>query len=161
MQKRQRRVLIRSQSRHGSVPDVTNPGRERADGRSNVGSIDGPAAVRAASTGFTVLLLGGLLAPLAASLVPVVGQFALAIVAAAGFVVAGRGIGNARSTVLHGACAAVGSYLLVLPLVLWSSSTAGGVDVTQVVATAGTAVVVGGLAGHIAGRRRASATAQQ
>ncbi|MCF7550735.1 hypothetical protein [Pseudonocardia sp. WMMC193] len=119
------------------------------------GPIDGPAAVRAASAGFTVLLLGGLAAPIAAQFLPVVGQFWLSIVAVAAFVVAGWRIGDARNAALHGACAALGSYVLVLPLVLWTAGLAA-VGWGQIVGTAAVAVVVGGLTGFVVGRRRDS-----
>lgn len=135
--------------------NTTEPGNRRpSDGR-----IDGPAAVRAASAGFTVLLLGGLLTPIAAQFLPVVGQFWLTIVAVVAFAVAGSRIGAARVAPLHGACAALGGYLIVLPLVLWTSGGLVGLGVVQILATAVAAVVVGAIAGFVAGRRRDAATA--
>jgi hypothetical protein len=118
------------------------------------GPIDGPTAVRAASTGFTILLLGGLLTPIAARFLPVVGQFWLSIVAVVAFAVAGHRIGTARIAPLHGACAALGGYLIVLPLVLWTSGGLAGLGLAQILWTAAAALFVGALAGFVAGRRR-------
>lgn len=79
--------------------------------------IDWPQAVRGASTGFTVLVIGGLAGPLMAA-VPVVGQPWLLLVAAVAFAVAAWRVGDALSPAVHGATAAVGSFLLVFPLLL-------------------------------------------
>ncbi|MHA6793043.1 hypothetical protein ACVGVM_05885 [Pseudonocardia bannensis] len=124
------------------------------------GTIDGPTAVRAASTGFTILLLGGLLTPIAATYLPVIGRFWLLLTAVVAFAVAGRRIGTARIPALHGACAALGSYLLVLPLVLWMPGQSAGVDVEHLVSAAGTAVAVGAIAGALAGRLRDGSAAR-
>lgn len=110
--------------------------------------IDGPAMVRAASTGFTVLLLGGLVAPLVAAMVPVVGRFWLVLVAVAAFVIAGSRIGAAAAPAVHGAVAAVSSYLLMLPGVMMTT----GLQVGQVLTTASAAVVVGALGGYLTAR---------
>lgn len=132
---------------------MDNTGRVPS-GEVTAGTVDVPAAVRAASAGFTVLLLGGLLAPIAATYIPYVGQVWLSLVAVAAFAMAGSRIGQARAPHLHGACAALGSYLLVLPLVVWFTSGTEGVGVVQILATAVAAVAIGGLAGLLAGRRR-------
>ncbi|WP_214366572.1 hypothetical protein [Pseudonocardia sp. H11422] len=135
---------------------TTGAGSGRRDAAE--GTIDGPTAVRAASTGFTILLLGGLLTPIAATYLPVIGRFWLLVTAVVAFAVAGRRIGTAAVPALHGACAALGSYILVLPLVLWMPGQAAGVDVEQLVSSAGMAAGVGAIAGAIAGRRRDGAT---
>ena len=116
--------------------------------------VDVAAAVRAASTGLSVLLLGGLMTPIAQAYLPVVGQFWLLLVSVAAFATAGSQVGDAELTHVHGACAALGSFLLVLPLVFWYPPAGAGLDFAQIVSAAGAALVVGALAGHVAGRRR-------
>lgn len=111
-------------------------------------AVDGPVMVRAASTAFTILLLGGLAAPLAATLVPTLGTFWLPFVAVTAFAIAGSKIGTATVPALHGAAAAVCGYVLVLPLVTMTS----GFDIRQVLLTAATAVGVGALAGLLRSR---------
>lgn len=116
--------------------------------------MDVPAAVRAASTGLSVLLLGGLMTPIAQAYVPVIGQFWLLLVSVVAFAAAGVQVGDAQLTHVHGACAALGSFVLVLPLVFWFPPADTGLDFAQVVSAAGAAVVVGAAAGFVAGRRR-------
>ncbi|GAA2536742.1 hypothetical protein [Pseudonocardia abyssalis] len=116
--------------------------------------MDVAAAVRAASTGLTVLLLGGLMTPIAQAYLPVVGQFWLLLVSVVAFAAAGSQVGDAELAPVHGACAALGSFLLVLPLVFWFPPAGAGLDFAQIVSAAGAALVVGALAGHVAGRRR-------
>lgn len=130
-----------------SIPSGSRPGRPHRD------PIDAPEAVRAASSGFSILVIGGLLAPLAAAFLPIVGQFWISLVAAGAFAVAGNRVGEAAAAHLHGACAALGSYLLVLPLLFWLAPEAT-LNLVQIVGTAVVAVVVGGVAGALAGRRR-------
>ncbi|HJQ47061.1 MAG TPA: hypothetical protein VJ870_12190 [Amycolatopsis sp.] len=125
-----------------------NPARPRA---TLWDELDGAALVRGCSSGFTVLVLGGLVAPAAARL-PVFGPYWLVVVAVVAFAVAGMRTGHAVRQATQGMCAAVGAYVLVLPLVL-----AGGASSTsawQVAATLATAVVVGGAGGAISGLRR-------
>lgn len=107
--------------------------------------VDAPALMRGASTGFTVLVVGGLTAPLATRLLPVVGVAWLPLVAVAAFSVSGSRIGVAPRPPVHGAAAAVSAYLLVLPLVLLG----GGFHAGQAVATAAAALLVGSLAGAV------------
>jgi hypothetical protein len=120
-------------------------------------SIDPVAAVRGISTGFSVLLIASLMAPILANRVPVVGGLALVLAAVVGFAAAASRQGNSPAPALQGDTAAVGSYLLVLPLVVMVSRRW---DVEQIGVTLLTAVVVGGLVGplaagraHAAGRR--------
>lgn len=112
--------------------------------------IDWGYAARGASTALTILVLGGLSAPIAAR-VPVVGPWWLILTAVVAFAVAGSRIGDALSPVLHGATTALIGYLLVLPLVALG---AGELPPSQLVFTALVAVVVGGGSGVLAGRRR-------
>lgn len=72
--------------------------------------------MRGASSGFTVLVLGELLLPLAGTLSPTLAGLWLSLVGATGFVIAGRRVGRARRPMLHGAAAALGALTLTLPL---------------------------------------------
>ena len=115
--------------------------------------VDVPTAVRAASTGLSVLLLGGLMTPLGQT-VPVLGPFWLLLVSVVAFAAAGSRVGDAGLPHVHGGCAAFGSFLLVLPLVFWFPPAGTGLEPAQIVSAAGAAVVVGTAAGYVAGRRR-------
>ncbi|MEU4377230.1 hypothetical protein [Pseudonocardia alni] len=117
--------------------------------------VDTLAAVRGASSGFTVLVLGGLSAPLVGALAPALASAWVVVIGVVAFVVAGVRIGGATSPVLHGAAAAVGAFLLVLPLVLWFSSPAP--PAAQLVGSLLAALVVGGAAGALGDRRRGAA----
>ena len=81
--------------------------------------IDFPVAVRGASSGFSVLVIGVLLSQLIPLLAP--SSPALVVVFAPyvlGSYVAARKVGNATVPALHGVAASVGAYLLTLPLLL-------------------------------------------
>jgi hypothetical protein len=115
--------------------------------------IDMIALVKGASMAFSVLVIGGLATPLIASLVPVAsaGTLWVVLVSAAAFTLAGRRIGEATHPALHGAAAALGAYLLVLPLIaLWGAPLVWW----QVAVTALVAAAVGAVAGFVSGRRR-------
>jgi hypothetical protein len=112
---------------------------------------DLPTLLRGASAGFTVLVLGELLAPLAGALSPVLAGLWLSLVGAAGFAVAGRRIGHARRTVLQGAAAALAALTLTLPLRLLAGTQ---VSPYALAVSAVFALVVGGLAGRAAGSLR-------
>lgn len=103
--------------------------------------------VRGASIGFSILLIGGFAAPLAARF-PLIGPNWLTITAVIAFLAAGL---RARGRLSHGVLAALGAYMLVLPLV-WMAT--GGQDVQQTLETAATAAVVGGGASLVAGWSR-------
>lgn len=112
--------------------------------------VDGVHLVRGGSLAFTVLVIGGLAAPLGAQ-IPLVGPLWLILTAVLAFVLAGYRIGDAADPRVHGAVAATVGYLLVAPLVVM---TTGTLDFAQFGFTGLTAIVVGGLAGHLAGRNR-------
>jgi len=116
------------------------------------GRIDVPVAVRGASAGFSILLIGGLLGPLIAFKAPAIGGVFLTATAILAFFVAARKIGTAGNPALHGAVAAVLAYLLVLPLVLMMS--AAGRNLAQTAMTLATAVSVGALTGWAMSRTR-------
>lgn len=101
--------------------------------------VDTAAAVRGASRGFTVLLLGGVVQPWVATLLPPMGFVWLAVVAVTAFVFAAVTAGGAAASWQTTVAAAAGAYLLVLPLV----ASAGAIDPTQVAGTGATAVVIG------------------
>jgi hypothetical protein len=115
------------------------------------GRIDVPVAVRGASAGFSVLLIGGLLGPLIAIKAPAVGGVFLTATAILAFFLAARKTGTAGNPALHGAVAAVLAYALVLPLVLMSPA---GRDLRQSVMTLATAISVGALTGWMMSRTR-------
>ncbi|MBA0126505.1 hypothetical protein H0B56_13220 [Haloechinothrix sp. YIM 98757] len=102
--------------------------------------IDVASIVRGASTAFTILVIGGLMTVVVAGAVPVLGYVWLPVVAAVAFAVAGWRATTPSSPVLQGALAALGGYLLALPLVLFGT---GEIDPVQVSSTVLTAVVVG------------------
>ncbi|MDN5745558.1 MAG: hypothetical protein L0H31_10615 [Nocardioidaceae bacterium] len=109
-----------------------------------VGSVDVPNAVRGASTGFSILVIGGLLAAfvsLASELGTVLWLAAVAVLA---FAVAARRSEHAGNPFLHGAAAAVMSYALVLPLLLPFKE---GRDPVSLALTLLTALIIGPIAG--------------
>lgn len=108
------------------------------------GRIDVPGAVRGASTGFSILILGGLLAPFLTLVSGPVAAGWLALVAVVAFAVAARHSKRAGSPGLHGVVAALIAYALVLPLILPFEQ---GRNPGQIGLTVLTAVVVGWLAG--------------
>jgi hypothetical protein len=112
--------------------------------------IDVVAAVRGCSSGFSVLVVGGLIAPALAQ-VSVLGSFALVLTAIAGFSTAAARQGASSRPALQGVLAAVGAYLLALPLVVMVSHAW---DVTQIAATLAVAVCVGALVGPLSLRLR-------
>lgn len=115
-----------------------------------VGRIDVPNAVRGASTGFSILLIGGFLAPML-TLVSVWAAGAwLAVVAVVAFAVAARRSTRAGIPALHGIFAALLAYALVLPLLLPFEQ---GRNLGQIAQTVLAAVIVGALTGTIAARR--------
>lgn len=113
--------------------------------------LDLSAVARGASTGFTVLFVGGLLQPVVGHLVPPLGLGWLIAVAVIAFAWSGGYIGAALSPAAQGAAAAVAGYVLVLPLVVMA---ARGFDFGQIGATAALAVVVGGASGWLTAGRR-------
>lgn len=120
-----------------------------------VGRIDVPNAIRGASTGFSILVIGGLLAPLWTLVSTLVAGIWLAGVSICAFAVAARLSKAAGTPPLHGVVAAVTAYVLVLPLLLPFEA---GRNVPQILATLATAVAVGALTGWFAAGRRISST---
>jgi len=114
------------------------------------GLVDVPNAVRGASTGFSVLLIGGLLAPMVTLASTVLATVWLTGVAVVAFAVAARRSRLAGAPAVHGAVAAVFAYVLVLPLLLPFEQSR---DPLQISLTALTAVVVGAGIGSLAAGR--------
>lgn len=108
------------------------------------GELDGSSLVRAASRGFTILLLGGVVQPWVIRAVPLLGYWWLVIVAVVAFSAAAtRAVRGSSVAPLHpaqGALAALGSYLLIVPVVLHVS---GLVPWGQIASTAAMALIVG------------------
>ncbi|MGQ0573127.1 MAG: hypothetical protein ACT4RN_02860 [Pseudonocardia sp.] len=123
-----------------------------------VSGIDLIALVKGAAIAFCVLVVGGLATPLvvralplAAEQVPAAYAWGSAAVAIGAFVLAGSRIGEATRPVLHGGAAALGAYLLYLPLTLIVGTAQ---PVTTVLLAALVAVLIGALTGLVSGRRR-------
>lgn len=113
-------------------------------------SVDWGYAARGASTALTILVIGGLSAPIAAR-IPLIGPYWLVVTAVLAFAVAGSRVGDAPSPAVHGAVTALFGYLLVLPIVVLG---AGELPPSQLALTALLALVVGAVAGALAGRLR-------
>lgn len=108
-------------------------------------------AIRGASAGFSVLLVGPLLAQLTtAFLPPAAVQSLIYISVALGFTLAARRVGIASVPVLHGATAASLAYLLVLPL-QWHF---GRPSLPEVLFTVAAALSIGALTGWIHSQAR-------
>lgn len=121
-----------------------------------VGRVDPVAAARGASSGFSVLMIGGLMAPIVAVKAPSIAAVWLTATAVIAFVVAAWRPHRASSPAIHGCVAALASYILVLPLILPFKQ---GRDPWQIGLTTLTAVVVGAMAcmiGTEVRRRRAA-----
>lgn len=116
------------------------------------GAIDVPNAVRGASTGFSVLVIGGLLAPMTTLISGPVATVWLTGVAVVAFVVAARKSQAAPKPAVHGAAAAVLAYVLVLPLLLPFETARNW---PQIALTFVVAVAVGAVTGVVAARRGA------
>ena len=112
--------------------------------------VDVPNAVRGASTGFSVLVIGGLLGPMTTLVSTAFATVWLTGVAVVAFVVAARRSQDAGSPARHGMVAALLAYVLVLPLLLPFEAARNW---PQIALTAVTAVVVGAVTGVVAARR--------
>ena len=119
--------------------------------------IDFPVAVRGASSGFSVLVIGVLLSQLILFLAPsapaLVVYFAPYVL---GSYVAARKVGNATIPALHGVAASVGAFLLTLPLLLLMMLDAQPLESIRYLATGLTlAVGIGAITGWMnSGRQR-------
>lgn len=116
-------------------------------------SIDVAAVTRGSFRGFLVLVMGTLLLPLVAREFAGVTTIWLSLVSVAAFAFAACHQGIARRAVWQGTAAAVGAFVLVLPLLLTSPAVH---EPGPLLMTAATALVVGAAVGAgVAGTRRA------
>lgn len=106
---------------------------------------------RGASMGFTVLVLGGLASPVLGTVAPLAGSLSLAATAVIAFSLAGSRGGGGCLPVRQGAFAALGSYVLVLPLVLFHEA---GREPVQIGLTAACALLIGGTTALVGSRKR-------
>jgi hypothetical protein len=114
-------------------------------------TVDVPVAIRGASAGFSVLLLGTLLAQFAAAFLPTAaGIVLISLSVILGFAVAARKTGTSTVPALHGAVAAELAYLLVLPL-QWHF---GRPELSEVIFTIAAALAVGAATPTILARIR-------
>ncbi len=113
--------------------------------------VDFPVAIRGASFGFSVLLLGILLSAVLGVLRPATGLVFTVLVYVLAFYLAARKTGEATVPALHGATAATIAYALTLPLILRDPA---GRNIGQIALTLALAVAVGGLTGRWGAARR-------
>jgi hypothetical protein len=114
-------------------------------------ALDWGALARGASSGFTVLFIGGWLYPAALKLGPTGEVGYLVAVGLIGFGLAGVRCGQAAAPALHGSIAAVLGYVLMVPVILIAHRETFGGQLGWAVLGA---LLVGGAAGHISGRLR-------
>ena len=116
-----------------------------ASGDEQASAFDTGGVVRAASAGFTYLIVAEL-AAVVLGLVGLPGGLLIAIFAAAVYAVVGRRAARANaSPMLHGSVAAAGAYVLTIPLRFIASDPEPAFVATGLVF----AVVVGAIAGRI------------
>jgi hypothetical protein len=113
--------------------------------------IDLPVAIRGASLGFSVLLIGILLSTVLRTTMPAVGLAGTVAAYVLAFFLAGRKTGTATVPALHGAFAATVAYALILPLILRDPA---GRNIAQIALTLALAVGIGALTGWISSTPR-------
>ncbi len=125
------------------------PDKETGGGQADVGEI-----ARAVSTSFLILVFGGLLQPVATSILPPsIGQFWLIVVALVAFSIAGARCGRAGPIPpLYGAGGALGAFVLVIPLQFLQGTFEPLFAAYTLIAS----LVVGAVVGQIAARLASS-----
>jgi hypothetical protein len=139
-----------SGSGSGGSGSSRRPGQQpTGGGQADVGEI-----ARAVSTSFLILVFGGLVQPVASSILPlVVGQFWLIFVAVVAFALAGWRCGRAGPVPpLYGAGGALGAFALVVPLQFLQ----GTFEPLYAAYTLIAALVIGGATGQLSARLRSS-----
>jgi hypothetical protein len=114
------------------------------------GQVDVPLVMRGASMGFTVLLVGEFVALALASAAPGPASLLLALTGAAGSVTAAYVAVRAGPPAAQGALAALGAYLLTVPLRI----LAGGINPLRLWLDLSFATVIGWVAGPRLSRAR-------
>ena len=114
--------------------------------------IDWVLVVRGASTGFTVLVISGLINPIVSNVNQVAGLIELVLGALGASVVAAWRARTADSPVLSGAVAALISYTLVVPLIYLSEHR---LDYRVILLFAAVALLVGAASGFALSRGQA------
>ena len=107
--------------------------------------LDGPAVVRGGSRGFTVLVVGELLALAVGLASDTLGGLLFAMSAAAGAVTAGTVAGRSDPPLPNGAAAGLLAYALTVPLRLMG----GGLAASELAFSVMAATVLGGLGGRL------------
>jgi hypothetical protein len=118
--------------------------------------VDFPVAVRGASSGFSVLVIGVLLSQLILFLAPSIPPLAVVFAPyVLGSYVAARKVGNATIPALHGVAASVGAFLLTLPLLLLMMLSSTTVESISYLATGLTLTIgIGAITGWMNSERR-------
>lgn len=106
---------------------------------------------RGASTGFSVLIVGGLAQPLIMRFAPLFGTVWLVLVAAVASMVAGWRAADTAWAAVHGALAALLAYVLTIPVVLFSAQE---LPAGQAMLTAVTTLLLGAVSAAVAARNR-------
>jgi hypothetical protein len=125
---------------------VPSPGRRPPAAR-----VDVPVAIKGASFGFSVLVIGILLSALTQMGSPAMSTAIAVLTYVLAFFLAARNVGTATVPALHGVVAATVAYGLTLPLILRDPA---GRNLTQISFTLALAVTVGALTGWAASARR-------
>lgn len=129
----------------------------RSERPTQLPAINGADSLRAASTGLTVLFVGGALAKIVAIFVPTSQLWWLPLVAMIGYAVAGSRIGNAGRPTLQGALAGLLAWALVaIGRLGWGFA---GYTPALTFVELLPAIAIGALAGWMAGRRAEQAAA--
>lgn len=118
--------------------------------------VDWPAAIRGAGTGFGVLVIVTLVQPILEQYGPWLPPVVLVVGYLLGFALAARGAGEAPSPALTGGLAALMAYTLTLPLLYLSHKPMGWDVLWSVLGYCAAGLVIGGLVGHLAGRREST-----
>ncbi|HEY0576246.1 MAG TPA: hypothetical protein VGD73_19265 [Pseudonocardia sp.] len=130
---------------------MTPRGTQPRDWGAWMDRVDWVLVVRGASTGFTVLVISGLVNPIVSNINPLAGLIFLVAGALGASVVASWRTRTADSPVLSGAVAALISYTLVIPLIYLGERQ---LDFRVVLLFAALALIVGAITGLVISRRR-------
>lgn len=113
--------------------------------------MDWPLVARGAGTGFSVLLISGLLTPIVVLYEPRLASAWLVLATLAGFAAAGWRAREAGAPALNGAAGGAVAYLLTVPMLLLQHQPFRPAEVVPVVAAG---LAVGGAVSWVAARRQ-------